>query len=178
MENIFQVLNQAEQIAQYTKDLRGKSYGLSLAIVADVDDPVQLGRIRVFLPSKGTSSTSDWLQRITPSPKLSAPLLSVGDTVVVGFFDGDTHQGCYLGVLNNVVNPVAASSDSLVVVVKDSALLVQPNSISLTVGGSTFVLSDGAISVSGVSSFQVNGKEVATVGAKDSRGDTIVSRGW
>ena len=112
MEDIFKILAKTENLSRVTEDLLGKVYGLTLAVVADVQDPLELNRIRVFLPSKGTKTTSDWLSRLTPSSAISVPLVQPGDTVVVGFLDGSPNTGVYLGVLNNIISPPAIITPS------------------------------------------------------------------
>lgn len=171
MDNIFSAIAKAEQLSQLADDLQGKSYGLSLAVVIDTQDPLALGRIKVLLPSKGAKTASDWLARMTPSVALSVPPVLLGDTVVVGFFDGMVSNGVYLGVLNNLVNLPQLAEETLVISPK-AALKVTVGDVSISLDV------QGNLDISGVSSVSINNKQVATVGARDTHGDTLVSKGW
>lgn len=179
INNFYQALHKAEQAHQATSELEGRSFGVSLAVVADVNDPMQLGRIRVMLPSKGAKTLSDWLVRLTPSKLLSVPLVSVGDTVAVSFINGDPKNGIYLGAINNIPQPPAVDMSTTVLVNGDTSIVQSNSALTLTAGSSTITLDkDGNLAISGVSSFSVNGKQVATIDATDTRGDRLVSKGW
>lgn len=179
MEKLFKAIYDGNQAARQTQDLLGRAYGVQLAVVADTQDPLKLGQIRVMMPSKGGKTISDWLQRLMPWYGLSVPDLSVGDTVVVAFIDGNPHQGVYLGVLQNIVNP-AYDGDRLLYNIGGSQLsLDNQGTLSFVTDSCQMTITrQGAVEFSGVTSFKINGKQVATLGAKDSDGDSLVTKGW
>lgn len=178
MENIFNALIKAEQAELTSSDLVGKSYGLTLGVVVDVADPYKIGRVKALTANKGLKTTTDWLSRLTASSKISVPLVALGDTIVIGYFNGDPNQGVYLGVLNNMVAPVPEASSNLSMYPATPVVISSQSSITLNVGNSVLELKDGSLNITGVTSVKINGKQVATVGAKDNEGDTIISKGW
>lgn len=159
--NIFETLYKASVTSQELSNLSGRVLGLALGIVSSTDDPEQLARIRIWEPAKGAKVESNWLYRVQPMSFLSTPLPLVGHTVAVGYIDGNPHEGIYLGTLQNLINPSGS-----------------PEELVLTVGDTRLVVRSGAIEVTGVTSLTVNGKEITTLGAKDTRSDTLVTKGW
>lgn len=179
MEEILKALVHAEKAYQATSELSGRTFGIVLAVVADVADPMQLARVRVMLPSKGAKTLSDWLVRLTPSKYWSQPLVSVGDTVAVSFVNGDPNQGVYLGSINNIPQPPAVDSSQSVHYKGETAIVQNDEAVTLIAGSASLTLhKNGSLAVSGVTSFTVNGKEVLTLGAKDTDGDTSITKGW
>lgn len=178
MEALFNAIHAGHKAAQATQDLTGRAYGLQFAVVANVEDPLDLGRVQALLPSKGGKTLTDWLVRAMPWYGLSVPVLSLGDTIVVAFIDGDPHHGVYLGVIQNTANPTFG--DRWVYNTTSSQTVIDTDgSMSHTVGSSKFSIDpQGNISFTGVNSFTVNGKAVATIGAKDNDGDVLVTRGY
>ena len=187
--DIFKSLLKAEQAEQVTSDLNGRSFGVSIAVVADVQDPSNLGRVRVLLASNGAKSLSDWLVRLTPSKLISVPLVNVGDTVIVSFINGDPKNGVYLGVVNNIPQPpakdlattVSVNGSSVLVqtfedttvAVGNNIIKVDKDSITLTADQATLRLTSSTFVLSGVSTATINGKPIMVIGGKDSRGDTM-----
>lgn len=160
--DFFDHLLAAKQTSEQLQGLVGGYHGTLLGVVTDTADPLKLGRVRVTLPSKGAKSESDWLLKGTPCYGLSLPLPSIGDTVEVCFINGDPHKGLYSGLIHNQVNPYGPS-DRLVFKLGQTTVDIGP---------------DGSVAFSGVSSFTINGKEVAVVGADDSRGDSLITKGY
>lgn len=177
MQDIFATLLKAEKLAGAASDLQGRTYGLTLGVVSDTQDPLNLARVKALLPSKGSNYETDWLSRIVLNPGVLQTIVEKGDTIAVLFIDGDPHSGVYLGVLNNLVNPPQADLETFVLGVGNSLLTVAPGSISMAVGGVSMVISDGSVKVSGASDLTINGKQVATVDATTSNGK-VVTRGW
>lgn len=179
MNELFKALAKAEQASNFTSDLQGRVFGLSLGVVANIDDPLSIGRVQVMLPSKGAKTTTDWLVRLSPSKTISAPLVDIGDVVLVGFINGDPSNGCYLGIINNIPQPPAKEIANTVLVNGETYIKQTAKTISLVTGQSSLTLtSDGTLDISGVSSVTINGKAVSTVGAVDSRGDSLTTKGW
>lgn len=161
MKDFLQSVAQGKQAYQWAQELAGKSLGLLAGPVTDNDDPSGQGRVKVALPGKGGYSETDWLFRVVPFSGLSTPVPLVGDTVLVGYLDGDSHKGIYLGSVQNVLNPAAGAKE-----------------LHITLGDMEISIRNGVISITGVRSFTLEGKEVAVVTAPDSRGDRLVQRGY
>lgn len=176
----------------------GRVNGVLLALVADVNDPLKLQRIQAYDQTKGGQSTTDWLFRCLPHTQYNPPVPKVGDCVIISFIDGDPHKGVYLGVITNQVNPAVGSDSDLTMVLGGVTVTLDPEgrasvkgakevtiqtdrvtiySKEATIGADSFNISADKVTYS-CQSFKVNGKEVVTVGATDTRGDTIVYRGW
>lgn len=71
---------------------------LKLGIVTSNNDPDNLRRVKVQSADRG-SSVSDWLVRLTSFNGQDLPVPEIGDTVLIGSIDGDSHDDCVLGVL-------------------------------------------------------------------------------
>lgn len=158
--DILEVIYKASQGGRVAGELTGRVLGLQLGICYDTSDPLQLGRIRVLEPSKGAKTYSDWLYRYQPFSNLSTPVPTPGSTVVYMYVDGDPHEGLYLGVIHNKLNPVTSEEFKLNV-----------GNVSIEITGST-------LNISGVTDVTINDKSISVVGAKDTRGDTLVTKGW
>lgn len=162
MSSFFETIYKASVTSNQLADLAGRVIGLALGIVSTNSDPDSLARIKVWEPSKGAKAETDWLYRVQPMSYISTPVPMVGQTVALGFIDGNPHQGVYLGTLQNFTNNVLGNPDQLVLMVGDTKL----------------VISAGSIAITGVTSISINGKEVATLGARDSRNDSLITKGW
>lgn len=146
---------------------------------------MSLGRIKAAIANHGGRSESDWLSRAIPFPGASFPVPKLNDTVCIIYKDGDPHQGFYLGVVQNLINP-AGDIDSLILdIPKDTIASSQENltviageSISFICGNVQIKIQNGTIDITGASSVTINGKEIATIGAKDTRNDTLITKGW
>lgn len=170
MDNIFSALFDAHNISTELADLRGRQYGLQLGIVLDNEDPSNYGRVKATVASLGAKFVTDWLLRLVPLPSASNPVPNIGDTIVIGYLDGDPHQGVYLGVVQNALNPVLAGADSLALVVGNSQISVMPDTIQLAVEDMVLTISNTGVTL--------NGQDLVTIGARDTRNDTIVTRGY
>lgn len=175
--NMFAQLHQANRVAGNLQDYQGRTPWQMKGIVVNNLDPLGLGRVKVTTSSLGGRSQTDWLDRLIPGPMMAYPVPSVGDTVVVGFYDGDSHQGFYIGIVQNILNP-AGQPDSHYLKIGDSLVQVTPQAISFAVGQSTMVLTDGDLAIAGVTNVTINGKPVTTLTAVDSDGDTLVTKGY
>ena len=175
--------------------------GLQYGIVADIRDPLGLQRVQVYDQTKGGQYKSDWMMRGLPFTSFSPPVPKLGDLVIFGYIMGDPHHGCYLGLVDNNVNrPVGADSDLTIVlggakvtieasngnvsvttngnvVVKGAKVTIEATD-SLTIKAPTVSYQAGNISMGNPGSLTVAGKDLATVGAVDNRGDTLVSKGY
>ena len=175
--NMFAQLHQANRVAGNLQDYQGRTPWQMKGIVVDNQDPLGLGRVKVTTASLGGRSQTDWLDRLIPGPMMAYPVPTIGDTVVVGFYDGDSHQGFYVGIVQNILNP-AGQQDSHYLKVGDALVQVTPTAISLALGNASIVLQNGTITISGVTDVKINNKSVAVVGALDDDGDTLVNKGY
>jgi len=78
--------------------------GVSMAIVADNEDPQGLGRVKVTYPWRSASDESYWARIAAPmaGPDRGAYFLpEEGEEVLVGFEDGDFEHPYVLGALWN-----------------------------------------------------------------------------
>lgn len=185
----------------------GEMLGLQWGIVASTDDPLGLQRVQVYDQAKGGQHRSDWLIRGLPFTQFSPPIPKVGELVVFGYIAGNPHHGCYLGLAVNQNNkPVGADSD-LTVVLGDVKLsvtiggdvtLTGANSVmvdcqSLTAKASTatvestgnmtlkaqqLTIDSPQVTFSNTSSLSVGGQQIATIGAVDTQGHTLTTKGW
>lgn len=201
---LFKSLNLAMAGAKHGLDLEGRAYMPYLAIVTANDDPQNRRRIKASDPAAPSLET-DWLRRLQHHPSIDPPLPKIGQTVLVLSIDGDPLNGWYLLCCNdtNPVLPKANPQDDLhevvvgdkdertdgdrIINVGQSLTLKNDAGASITLAASgNVVITDAAgnsINLAsgitfGTSSLVVGGKQIATVGALDSRSDTIVQKGW
>ena len=179
LEGFFDAVLAGQQAGLALSDMLGRVSSLSWAIVGATADPMQLGRIQVMEPSKGAKSLSDWLVRCVPFGGITFPVPKLNDTFLGGYVDSDPHKGIYFGSLVNQLNPpLVSDATSLAIQVGQVTIQIHPDG-SLNLQGVTNLSVDGQnISFTNVGSFSLNGKQVATLGAKDTRGDTLVQKGW
>ena len=130
---LFEQLYNANHVAQNLSHLIGQEVNAQLGIVTNRDDPQALGRIKATIASQGGRTETDWLFRNLHSPLSSPPVPNIGDTVLIGYLDGDSHKGFYYGVLTNNLNP-AADKDTWVLQVGASVITVTKDSIRLSNG--------------------------------------------
>jgi uncharacterized protein involved in type VI secretion and phage assembly len=144
--------------------MAGRVLGSVLGIVTDNDDPMGFNRIKVTTGDKGGLSETYWVMCIGAGTGITLPRPLIGSTVVIGYLNGDPHLPVYLGVLHNGLN-VPQATDSVVFEVDENK-----GSIVFKVGTTQVVISGEGVSI--------NGKQVAVLGAKDTRNDTLISRGY
>lgn len=161
--------------AQNSKPGLGRVPSIGVAPIREVDEAT--GLVRVSLPATGGKSLSPWLWRLTGANGLTLPRYNVGDTLVYGMHDDSPNTGFQLGIVQNAVNP-PSETDRYTLLIGDSSMVITESLITLSVKGTVITIEDGKIDIKGVESFKVNGKEVSTVGATDSDGDSIVTKGW
>lgn len=97
---LFEIWQRSESAAAFARQLQGRNPFIELAIVADIVDPLERRRVRASL-AKSPETMTDWLDRLNLSPYDDPPLPQVGQTIVVAFYSGDGHQGCYFGTVTN-----------------------------------------------------------------------------
>jgi phage baseplate assembly protein V len=79
----------------------------TLGVVTRVDDPEDLGRVQVSLPTY-SDVESEWMHVLSPGAGTNKGLVAlpdVGDDVLLIFFDGDPGQGVILGGLYGMQGP-------------------------------------------------------------------------
>ena len=86
---------------------RARSSVATFGVVTQIDDPEQLGRIRVSLPTYGNVET-DWMGVLSAGAGTGKGLMmlpDIGDSVLVLFAHEDPHQGIVLGGLYGAHEP-------------------------------------------------------------------------
>lgn len=81
--------------------------GLAIGIVNDINDPEQLGRVRVSLPWLSEDFVSDWARTVQPGAGKERGWLvlpEVGDEVLVGWEQGDPRRPVVFGGLYNGID--------------------------------------------------------------------------
>lgn len=106
LNTLFDALATAERASVVALDLEGRSLTLNFASVTDNLDPKNLRRLKVTTEADAGLIETDWLMHLNPYPGIDAPLPVIGSSVVVGFFDGDPHDGLWLGPVHNDTNAV------------------------------------------------------------------------
>jgi uncharacterized protein involved in type VI secretion and phage assembly len=82
----------------------GTSAGLVVGEVTDVDDPQQLGRVKLMYSTRSVEDQSDWAPVIAPVTGSDRGVyfpFEVGDSVLVAFPDNDIYRPYVLGGLWN-----------------------------------------------------------------------------
>lgn len=83
--------------------MAGRSFGVVVGVVADVDDPLRLARVRVRFPHLGDQQSA-WARLATLMAGRERGTLfrpEPGDEVLVGFLHGDVEHPYILGALWN-----------------------------------------------------------------------------
>jgi uncharacterized protein involved in type VI secretion and phage assembly len=96
---------------------QGIVQGVVAAVVTNIDDPDDLGRVKVKYPWMGDSVESHWVRLASP---MAGPqrgfycLPEVDDEVLVAFEHGDVHRPYIVGALwNNTDKPPKAKSEAI-----------------------------------------------------------------
>lgn len=199
--NFLDTLGQLQDISKVASNFAGRNIAPYLALVTNNDDPEDKRRIKVINPANPQLETT-WLRRLDVTRGCDQPLPKVGETVLIFSVDGVDTNGWYLYCVN-ATNPAIAKEDVLndfafegegryrvtaqntitIEVASGAAIVINANgSVSImspttvTLAANDFVInSDVTINADSVS---INGIQVATVGALDSRGDSLTGRGW
>jgi uncharacterized protein involved in type VI secretion and phage assembly len=91
--------------------------GIVIGTVSNINDPENLGRIKVRLPWLGDSYETDWASIATPMTGASMGFFfipSVNDEVLVAFDHGDVNRPFVLGCIWNTKDkPPGTSADAL-----------------------------------------------------------------
>jgi hypothetical protein len=143
--------------------------------VTDREDPDKMGRVRCTTAALGTQQTN-WLYRVVPMPSLSPPVPDLGDTVAILYVEGDPHNGCYLGCLQNNLNP-ARDKDTLWLEVGDTSVTVERDRLQLKLREQTLTMDKRGIDIQ-ATDVSINGKKVMVVGGQDSDGDIMTTPGY
>jgi phage baseplate assembly protein gpV len=174
--SIFDAIAKAEQLGTQLQHLQGRSLGLIYGIVTDRDDPDDYGRVRCTTAALGGNGVTDWLIRMVPMAGISTPVPPVGAVVPILYVEGNPHQGVYLGVITNDLNP-AQDKDALHVTVGDVGIVATERLVTVSLADTSLELSKTAITMK-ATDVTINGSKVMVVGGTDSRGDTMVSPGY
>jgi phage baseplate assembly protein V len=149
--------------------------GVTIGVVQDVDDPEQLGRIKMEFPALGL--TSDWSRvavAMAGNGRGMQFMPEVGDEVLVAFDQGDVTKAYVLGYLWNGVDAPpqtdankrtihtvsghlmefddTSGSEKITLKFKggDPSITIEQNKLSITFDGSTSIeLSSSGVKVKG-----------------------------
>lgn len=120
MTDFMTALAHAASAAAIAEKFRGRQPFFQRAVVTrnNPEEPDKIARrcIKVIIPKMGATE-SYWLERINIAPADDPPIPPVGSTVCVGFYDGNPHDGFWIGVTSNLKNPPFEQADA----VKDSS---------------------------------------------------------
>lgn len=134
MSNLFQILLESQKASQLANDSVGRTPYPTLSVVVQNEDPANLRRIKVALPSNPALS-SDWIMRIQTHPFIDPPLPTIGQTVLVFFVDGLETQGCYLQLVNDT-NPALTKEDTI----KDLSEAIPGNKVTNIKGNNSLTV--------------------------------------
>lgn len=201
MDNIFQAIVNANKPSDTVDSWQ-------FGIVADNNDPLNLGRLQVYDQAKGGKYKSSWLFRALPFTAFTPPVPKPGDLVSFGYIDGNPHQGCYSGVIVNNINPAVGSKEDLTIVLggvkvvmsakgnvsvtgakevlveatkvtvkASTSLLLEADAITFK-GNSSVKFTSPSVDLGSPGTAKLAGKDLVVLGARDSRNDTLVDKGW
>jgi|694.fasta_scaffold01920_13 phage baseplate assembly protein V len=194
-------LTELQDTAKFANSLIGRNIAPYLAIVSNNNDPDNRRRIKVVNPANPQLETH-WIRRLDTTQGKDEPLPKIGQTVLVLCIDGVDTNAFYLYCVNdtnpplnknNVVEDFMYNLDGSYTITADRTITLQTASggvITVNTNGSVSVQSPstvtltaptinitGNVSITG-SSVAINGQQIATVGAPDSRGDVLTGKGW
>jgi len=101
MHTFYEILQHAKETASGHESNR---YGVEVGIVSNVQDPQQLGRIKVQIPRLPTGPESDWARVAQPAAGAGRGfywLPEVGDEVLIAFELGQANRPYVIGALWN-----------------------------------------------------------------------------
>src|SRR5207248_8782882 len=101
MHTFYEILQHAKETASGHESNR---YGVEVGIVSNVQDPQQLGRIKVQIPRLPTGPESGWVRVAQPAAGAGRGfywLPHVNDEVLIAFERGDPNHPYVLGSLWN-----------------------------------------------------------------------------
>lgn len=142
-----------------------KFFGKYKAIVRDLDDPRQMGRIRVQCPSVTGNGLTGWCQPCIPVAYEGAGDIALprkGDTVWIEFEEGNLDLPIWVGnfysQLNTPLQDFGYDHDTRVISWFNCKILMKENELTISVGDDTLMtLSDaGIIIMSGGGSKPIN----------------------
>jgi len=118
MSNLIKLLAETQTAARYARELQGRLLGGQRGIVVDVDDPLNLGRVKVVLDSredseKGVAYSSNWYTTLG-SFTGRQPASLVGQRVSVVFTDGNPSLGVIADILFDQTSTKPASASTMV----------------------------------------------------------------
>src|SRR5438270_5492912 len=101
MHTFYEILQHAKETASGHES---SGYGVEVGIVSNVQDPQQLGRIKVQIPRLPTGPESDWARVAQPAAGAGRGfywLPEVGDEVLIAFELGQVNRPYVIGALWN-----------------------------------------------------------------------------
>jgi len=157
----------------------GKELGLAIAVVSDRGDPDAIGRVKVKFPALADRE-SDWSPVVAPfgGSKPNAHgffwVPEIGDTVVVGFDQGDPKAVVILGSLYSMKNKPPCDKDVRILQTASKhfiKIVESPGQITIeTAGGQRVDIDDDkkTITVEANDTVTINGSKQVNVNASQS----------
>lgn len=189
--NIEKTLGLITQASQYGSELVGRMpFSIVKGIVTANNDPDELRRIKAttaIMPGIDTP----WLQRLM-IPGVDFPVVEIGSTVLILYEESNPLVGFYIP-MNNEVNAPMNKANPLLdlnadipgiidIQASDGACRIKIENDTVTIDGNVTINGDliinGNLEINGATSASINGKQIATMGAKDNRNDIIIEKGW
>lgn len=113
MNELVDLLARCSESLSVAEKLANRDMSVKFCITTDVDDPLDLRRIRVTTTAKAGLTQGDWSMRILPCPYWDPPMPTVGMSAIIENTDGNPHDALYLGHPINNTNPAYIKSNPL-----------------------------------------------------------------
>lgn len=178
MSETIEILKVAAKTLPNAIEMYGRTCSLEIAATSNNEDPAGLRRVRTALASKGGAFQGDWLLRVVPCPGWDPPMPKLGDSLSTAYYQGNPHDGAYLGSVHNDTNPPFEKKDPFKddwrVIPGDSTFLVGKSQIygvevnlDIAIGEtrSATIGKDDLLEVEGRSRISIEGKQVIQVEA-------------
>lgn len=131
-----------------------KYYGMYRAIVADVVDPEERGRIRVVCPSVTGEYKSNWCVPCFFGAKDNAGdfyLPPIGETIWIGFEEGDKDKPIYFGnwwsPKKSPITDYSLATSTRVIEFNGCKITMKQNEAKIIVGESSITLTPTTVTI-------------------------------
>ena len=171
-------------------------FSIVKGIVTANDDPENLRRVKAT-NALSPGIDTPWLQRLMVRG-VDFLVPKIGETILIVYEESNPLIGFYVGINNDVNAPLNKENaiDDFFMSIPGIINILVGNNAMITIRGNLIQVDcedviidcedltiNGNLTVNGKVKFNsnsvdINGSQVATVGAPDSRGDTLTGRGW
>lgn len=105
MTDLMDILARIQSVQSIAESMADRNMAAQFCITTDIQDPLNLRRVKVTTAAKGGATQTDWLMRLLPCPYWDPPMPTIGMSTVAENFDGNPHDAVYLGQVINNTNP-------------------------------------------------------------------------